>query len=345
MRFEHSRGLLERIHGLFSGKYCGQSEGLLTSIHGLLSGRYCGLVRRVTCGRFPSYEILLTCFRKVIYHQLRVHEDAIPKTAFQMRYEDFKSTVMPFGLTNAPMVFMDLVNWVCKPYQDKFVIVFIDDILIYSKMKEEHEVHLKLVLESPRKDKLYAKFFKCEFWLEEVHFLGHVVNHNEFTWTQEESETKTSKRYDTGIPKDWESSLTGLELVQETTDKVVLLKEKLKAGRDRQKSYVYYGRKSLDFEVGDHVLLKVTPWKGVVHFEKRVSNLKRCMADANLHVPLDEIKVNKTPRFVEEPVEIMDREIKKLKRWKIALVKGRWNSKRGPEFTWEHEDQMRIKYL
>ncbi|GJS27379.1 hypothetical protein Tco_0487999 [Tanacetum coccineum] len=79
------------------------------------------------------------------------------------------------------------------------------------------------------------------------------------------------------------------------------------------------------------------------HDTFHVSNLKKCLADANLHVPLDEIKVDKTLRFVEEPVEIMDREIKKLKRRKITLVKVRWNSKRGPEFTWEHEDQMRIK--
>ncbi|GKB53908.1 putative reverse transcriptase domain-containing protein [Tanacetum coccineum] len=109
------------------------------------------------------------------YHQLQVHEDAIPKTAFRTRYRHFESTVMPFGLTNAPAVFMDLMNRVCKPYLDKFVMVFIDDILIYSKTKEEHEVHLKLVLELLRKEKLYAKFSKCEFWLqEEVHFLGHV---------------------------------------------------------------------------------------------------------------------------------------------------------------------------
>ncbi|GJW07185.1 putative reverse transcriptase domain-containing protein [Tanacetum coccineum] len=110
------------------------------------------------------------------YHQLRVHEDDIPKTAFRTRYRHFEPTVMPFGLTNAPAVFMDLMNRVCKPYLDKFVIVFIDDILIYSKKKEEHEVHLKLVLELLRKKKLYAKFSKCEFWLQEVHFLGHVVN-------------------------------------------------------------------------------------------------------------------------------------------------------------------------
>ncbi|GKC81781.1 putative reverse transcriptase domain-containing protein, partial [Tanacetum coccineum] len=112
------------------------------------------------------------------YHQLRVHEDDIPKTAFRMRYGQSEFTVMPFGLTNAPAVFMDLMNWVCKPYLDKFVIVFIDDILIYSKTKEDHEVHLKLVLELLKKERLYAKFSKCEFWLQEVHFLGYVVNHN-----------------------------------------------------------------------------------------------------------------------------------------------------------------------
>ncbi|GJU10665.1 hypothetical protein Tco_1133061 [Tanacetum coccineum] len=178
------------------------------------------------------------------------------------------------------------------------------------------------------------------------------------------------------------SSLIGPELVLETTDKVVLIKEKLKAARDRQKSYADKRRKPLEFEVGDRVLLRVSPWKGVVRFGKKgklalryvgpfeileriglvayrlrlpeelnsvhdtfhVSNLKKCLADASLHVPLDEIKVDKTLRFVEEPVEIMDREIKSLKRSKISLVKVRWNPKRGPEFTWEREDYMKSKY-
>ena len=83
---------------------------------------------------------------------------------------------MPFGLTNAPAVFMDLMNRVCKPYLDQFVIVFIDDILIYSKSKAEHEQHLRTILELLKEEKLYAKFSKCEFWLKEVQFLGNVVN-------------------------------------------------------------------------------------------------------------------------------------------------------------------------
>ncbi|GJU39781.1 putative reverse transcriptase domain-containing protein [Tanacetum coccineum] len=609
------------------------------------------------------------------YHQLCVHEDDIPKTAFRTRYGHFEFMVMPFGLTNAPTVFMDLMNQVCKPYLDKFVIIFIDDILIYSKMKEEHEVHLKLVLELLRKEELYAKFSKCEFWLQEVHFLGHVVNQSgihvdpskiealknwkapttpskvrlflgladyyrrfianfskiakpltlptqknqilslpdgiedfvvycdasnqglgcvlmqrgkviayasrqikihEKNYTTHDLELgavvfalKTWRHYLYGTksviytdhkslqhifdqkelnmrqrrwielfsdyeceiryhpvrserdklaaqseafkqenilaeklhgldhqmerkedrslyfmdriwiplvgdvrmraiatyvskcltyakvkaehqrpsglfqqPKilEWKwdkiimdlitklprsrgghdaiwvivdkltksahflairedfnteklarlyidvivarhgvpvyhssircapfkalygrkyrspvlwveigkGSLIGHELVRETTDKVVLIKEKLKAARDRQKSYADKIRKPLEFEVGDQVLLNVSPWKGVVHFGKKgklapryvgpfeilertglvayrlrlpeelssvhdtfhVSNLKKCLADANLHVPLDDIKVDKTLCFVEEPVEIMDREIK-----------------------------------
>ncbi|GJX09850.1 putative reverse transcriptase domain-containing protein [Tanacetum coccineum] len=112
------------------------------------------------------------------YHQLRVHEYDILKTAFRTRYRHFEFTIMPFGLTNAPAVFMDLMNRVCRPYLDKFVIVFIDDILIYSKNQEEHVEHLRLVLEQLKKEKLYAKFSKCEFWLREVQFLGHVINGN-----------------------------------------------------------------------------------------------------------------------------------------------------------------------
>ncbi|GJX41673.1 putative nucleotidyltransferase, ribonuclease H [Tanacetum coccineum] len=110
------------------------------------------------------------------YHQLRVREEDIPKTAFRTRYGHYEFQVMPFGLTNAPAVFMDLMNRVCKPYLDKFVIVFIDDILIYSKNKKEHEEHLKAILELLKKEELYAKFSKCEFWIPKVQFLGHVID-------------------------------------------------------------------------------------------------------------------------------------------------------------------------
>nr|GEU48193.1 reverse transcriptase domain-containing protein [Tanacetum cinerariifolium] len=330
-------------------------------------------------------------------------------------------------------VFMDLTNRVCKPYLDKFVIVFIDDILNYSKTKEEHEVHLKLVLESLRNEKLYAKFSwkKCIFlvtWstitysrgpemivsyfdkanvvsdalsrkkrVKSRRVRGMILAAQSEAFKQENLlverlhglDQQMERKRDESLyfmDRIWvllvgsvmdeahasrylESSLIGLELVQET-DKVVLVKEKPKAARDHQKSYVVYGRKPLQFEVGDRVWLKVTPWKGVVCFRKKgklapryvgpfkileriglvanrlrlpeelnsvhdtfyVSNLKRCLSDANLHVPLDEIKVDKTLRFVEKPVEIMDQEIKKLKCRKIALVKSVGKSRaRGPQ--------------
>ncbi|GJW86218.1 putative reverse transcriptase domain-containing protein [Tanacetum coccineum] len=110
------------------------------------------------------------------YHQLRVREEDILKTAFRTRYGHYEFQVMSFGLTNAAAVFMDLMNRVCKPYLDKFVIVFIDDILIYSKNKQEHAEHLKLILELLKKEQLYAKFSKCEFWIPKVQFLGHVID-------------------------------------------------------------------------------------------------------------------------------------------------------------------------
>ncbi|GJR30355.1 putative reverse transcriptase domain-containing protein [Tanacetum coccineum] len=110
------------------------------------------------------------------YHQLRIREEDIPITAFWTRYDHYEFQVMPFGLTNAPAVFMDLMNRVCKPYLDKFVIVFIDDILIYSKNKEEHEEHLKIILHLLKEEKLYSKFSKCDFWLDFVQFLGHVID-------------------------------------------------------------------------------------------------------------------------------------------------------------------------
>ncbi|GJV16285.1 putative reverse transcriptase domain-containing protein [Tanacetum coccineum] len=179
-----------------------------------------------------------------------------------------------------------------------------------------------------------------------------------------------------------DGQLIGPELVQETTEKISQIKDRLKDARDRQKSYADKRRKPLEFSVGDYVLLKVSSWKGVVHFGKEgklaprfvgpfeivekvghvvywldlieefnsvhdtfhVSNLKKCLADPTLQVPLDEIRVDAKLNFVEEPVEILEKEFKKLKRSRIASLKVGWNSKRGPEFTWEREDQMKLKY-
>ncbi|GJR89982.1 putative reverse transcriptase domain-containing protein [Tanacetum coccineum] len=179
-----------------------------------------------------------------------------------------------------------------------------------------------------------------------------------------------------------EGQLIGPELVQEPIEKISQIKDRLKTAHDRQKSYADKRRKPLEFSVGDYVLLKVSPWKGVVCFGKKgklalrfvrpfeiiekvgpmayridfpeelngvhdkfhVSNHKKCLADPTLKVPFDEIQVDAKLDFVEEPVEILEREFRKLKRSRIAIVKVRWNSKRGPEFTWKRKDQMKLKY-
>ncbi|GJT50137.1 retrotransposon ORF1 [Tanacetum coccineum] len=133
-----------------------------------------------------------------------------------------------------------------------------------------------------------------------------------------------------------EAQLTGPKMIKETTEKIILIKQRIQAAQDRQKSYADLKRKPIEFKVGDRVMLKVSPWKGVIRFGKR--------ADEPLVMPLEGIHVDDKLQFVEEPVEIMEWEIKQLKRSRIALVKVRWNSRRGPEFTWEHEDSLKHIY-
>nr|GEW03816.1 putative reverse transcriptase domain-containing protein [Tanacetum cinerariifolium] len=494
------------------------------------------------------------------YHQLRVREEDILKIAFKTRYGHYEFQVMPFGLTNAPAVFMDLMNRVCKPYLDKFVIVFIDDILIYSKDEKEHEEHLKAILELFKKEELYAKFSKCEFWIPKVQFLDHVIdsqgkvnvvtdalsrkeqepfrvralvmtisldlpkqilNAQTKAWKPEDIKIKdvvgilienaknpeaireqklepgadgtqclngrswlpcyglywwpnmkadiatyvskcltcakvkaehqrpsgllvqpkkpewkwdnitmdfitklpnSSQGYNTiwvivdrltksaiftpiretnlmnklariNLKEGWvnhlplvefsynnsyhasikaapfealydrkcrspvcwievgEAQILGPELIQETTEKIIQIKQRMQAACDRKKSYADLKRKPMEFQVEDKVMLKVLTWKGVVRFGKRgklnpryvgpfkvlervgdvayklnlleelsrvhntfhVSNLKKCHADEPLAVPLDGLNVDDKLHFVEEPVEIIDHEVKWLK--------------------------------
>nr|GEX95426.1 hypothetical protein [Tanacetum cinerariifolium] len=420
------------------------------------------------------------------YHQLRVHEDDIPKTAFRTRYEDFEFTVMAFGLTNAPAVFIDLMNRVCRPNLDEFVMVFIDDILIYSKTQEKHVEHLR-----------------------EVQFLGHVINGEEQELAFQTLKDKLcnapvlalpdgsenfivycdASRIGLGCvlmqidgPKDFviycDASRIGLGYVlmqrdkssikdrilaaqKEVVDKIAGLQKAHKSKYyvhprvdkmyyDLRDRYWWPGMKSdiaeyegitIDFvtklprtssghdtiwvimdrltksahflpmredykmdrlaslylneivarhggwdvhlplvefsynnsyyssvrcapfealhgrkcrspimwaEVGEGVVrfwnkVKLEP-RFVGPFEIIEKNLKKCLADPTLQVPLDEIRVDDKLNFVKEPMEILDREFKKLKRGRIAIVKVRWNSKLGPEFMWEREDQMKLKY-
>nr|GEX59747.1 hypothetical protein [Tanacetum cinerariifolium] len=318
------------------------------------------------------------------YHQLRMHEDDIPKTTFRTHYGHSEFTVMPFGLTSTP------ATW------------------------EEHEVHLGLVLELLKKEKLYAKFSKCEFWLREVQFLGHVINGDglaryyrrfienfskiakpltvltqkskTFDWGEEHEnayQTLKGMLCDAPVltlldrPKDFVvycdafglglgcvlmqrdfggSSDVHLPLVEfsynnnyHSSVTCVMfealygrrccspimwaeIKDRLKAARDRQKSYIDKRRKPLEFSVGDHVLLQVSPWKGVACFGKKGKLAprfvgpfeiveKKCLADPTLQVPLDKIQVDAKLNFIKEHMEILEREFKKLKQSRIAIVK------------------------
>ncbi|GJR47990.1 putative reverse transcriptase domain-containing protein [Tanacetum coccineum] len=386
------------------------------------------------------------------YRQLRVREEDILIITFRTGYEHYEFQVMPFGLTNAPAVFMDLMNRVCKSYLDKFVIVFIDDVLIHSKNKEEHGEHLKTILNLLRSKNLYAK---CDFWLDSVQFLGHVIDSNgvhvdpakieaiknlgctDYTnesatifgapilslpegsedfvvyydaspkglgavLMQQEKTLEDMLRacvidfgsgWDKHLPlakfsynNNYHASikaapfealykrkcrslicwsevgdvqLTRPEIIRETTKMIVQIKNRLLATCSRQKSYAGVRRKPLEFEVGGKVMLKVSPWKGVVQFGKRGklspryigpfkilsrvgpeayklklprelqgvyntfhdSNLKKCLSDEDLIIPLDEVRIDEKFYFIKEPIEIMDREVKQLKQGRIPIVK------------------------
>nr|GEU54223.1 putative reverse transcriptase domain-containing protein [Tanacetum cinerariifolium] len=400
------------------------------------------------------------------YHQLRVRK-YIPKTAFRACYGHYEFQVMPFGLTNASAIFIDIVNQVYKPYLDKFVIVFIDDILIYSKNKEEHEEHLKLILELLKKEELYAKFSKYAFWIPKTikssslsHDMGlnlpkkilepqtealkpenlsaedvggmlrndlpkeklepradgtlclnnrswvpcfgdlrtlimHEFHKSKYSnhpgsdmmyqdlkqlywWpnmkayvatyvskyltcskVKAEHQKPSSLLVQPEIPE-WKWKKITMDFITKLPRRqMAMIPFGIQAAHDQQKSYADLKRKPMDFQVGDRVMLKVSPWKGVVRFGKwgklnpryikplkvlsnvgdvayrlelpkqlsrvhntlHVSNLKKCLSDESLMIPLEELRVDDKLYFVEELIEFMDCEIKQLKRSRIPIIK------------------------
>ncbi|GJR32169.1 putative reverse transcriptase domain-containing protein [Tanacetum coccineum] len=336
------------------------------------------------------------------YHQLRVREEDISKTAFRTRYGHYEFQVMPFGLTNAPAVFMDLMNRVCKPYLDKFVIVFIDDILIYSKNKQEHEEHLKIILELLKKEELYAKFSKCEFWIPKVQFLGHVIDNKgihvdpakiESVKDWASPKTPTEIRQFLGLAGYYRRFIEGFSKIAKPMTKLTQKKVKFEWGDKQEAAFQLLKHKlcsapilalpegSEDFIVycdasknGLGAVLmqrekvisyasrqlkiheknyskRVWRWKAKVFavfieqgkereppLQVRAIGMTQSLIIAKQILNARELKPLETKENItNDDVEIIDREVKRLKRSRDPLVQGSIELKKVQMFTWERK--------
>nr|GEW46055.1 hypothetical protein [Tanacetum cinerariifolium] len=275
-------------------------------------------------------------FIRPSYHQLRVCEEDILNTTFRTRYSHYEFQVMRFGLTNTLAVFIDLMNRVCKPYLDKFVIVFIDDILTYSKNKKEHEEHLKAILELLKKEgeKAEAAFQLIKQKLCSMPILALLRGSEDFLV------------YCDASHKGLGAALTQREKADIATYvRKCLTYAKVKAEQQRPLGVVRFGKRGkLNLNMSDlsrywkkfgsvAYKLELPQELSRVHNTFHVSNLKKCYVDEPLAVPLDGLHIDDKLYFVKEPVAIMDGEVKRLKRSRILIVKVRWNCRRGPEFT------------
>nr|GEU87064.1 putative reverse transcriptase domain-containing protein [Tanacetum cinerariifolium] len=320
------------------------------------------------------------------YHQFKVREKEIPKTAFRTRYGHYEFVFMPFGLTNASAIFMDLMNRVCRPMFDKSVIVFIDNILVYFKSKEEHRVYLREVWETLRKERLGIKTqhgriyipFRSDvkvLLLDEVHkskysidsgatkmYLDLKKNHwwLEFAYNNSYYTSIKMTPYEMLYGRCrtlvcWKEvgsrELASTDVVLVITEEIKTICERLKATQDMWTSYVDNRRKPIEFNVGDFIMLKVSPWKGMFRFKNKgklsmrfigtfkilkrvgevayvlmlpeemrgiqntfhVSYLKRCLADKSSVITLDDIEINPELTSREEPKTILGRILRQLR--------------------------------
>nr|GFB24232.1 RNA-directed DNA polymerase homolog [Tanacetum cinerariifolium] len=265
------------------------------------------------------------------YHQLRVREEDILKTAFRTRYGHYEFQVMPFGLTNATAVFMDLMHRVCKPYMDKFVIVFIDDILVYSKDEKEHKEHLKAILELLKKEEFSLPWGAPVLFVKkkdgsvrmciDYRELNKLTVKNRYPHPRIDDVFDQFQRSSVYSKIDLRSSYHQLRVREEDILKT--------AFRTR------YG----------HYEFQVMPLDEKEH-EEHLKAILELLKKEELYAKFSkcEFWIPKVQFLGHEPVEIVDREVKWLKRSQIPSAKVRWNSKRGLEFTWEREDQFRKKY-